>query len=580
MSIAAFIKLLTCVESIALAFLCVKKDPNNKHNILFAFYVFCIAAASFIEYQTNSAMTEQEFLFWKNFDIFIYFAVASILHFALIYTEHMLGKKKYCVVFIYILFGIIAVFDITKIIPAQLVLTPWGYASIYHPSIATANNLIMIATSIIAFLPVILFIRYYFKVKDQRVKTQALFFIVSFSFLVFYGICTEIILPIVMHARVPFSLTVTSAFIVVNPIFAFAIIRYNVLKISHETIIGGIVQMMSDALILTDDTGIIQYGNQSAYMLLQMHENEFISKNIKNFIYQKSSDAHGIYQYSTIAIDKSINDHGCFLKAKNDAYIPVSLSISVLKKSYWGPEGIIFVIRDIRERKKHEEIKEGVEKILRHDLKNPLNVIHAIPDVLLVDKNLTENQQEGLLIIKKACRQILNQIDVYFNLQKIENGTFKYNPHEVDVLDILNNVIMQHKNLVNQKKCEISVIVDSKMAVPGVTKTISTEETLFSNMFSNLLKNALEASPRGEQITVTITSTPHFSLSVHNFGTIPEEIRSRFFSKYVTSGKEYGTGLGAYSAKLIAGVIGGIIAFQTDDTKGTTLTVAFPHISA
>ena len=42
---------------------------------------------------------------------------------------------------------------------------------------------------------------------------------------------------------------------------------------------------------------------------------------------------------------------------------------------------------------------------------------------------------------------------------------------------------------------------------------------------------------------------------IENPGEVPAEIRSHFFDKFVTSGKKQGTGLGTYSAKLIAGVL-------------------------
>ncbi|PRP66440.1 ATP-binding protein [Nonlabens agnitus] len=59
-------------------------------------------------------------------------------------------------------------------------------------------------------------------------------------------------------------------------------------------------------------------------------------------------------------------------------------------------------------------------------------------------------------------------------------------------------------------------------------------------------------------------------------GMIPEEIQPTFFEKYTTSGKDRGTGLGTYIAKMIAGFHGGNISFISSKEQGTTLFVVLP----
>jgi signal transduction histidine kinase len=56
---------------------------------------------------------------------------------------------------------------------------------------------------------------------------------------------------------------------------------------------------------------------------------------------------------------------------------------------------------------------------------------------------------------------------------------------------------------------------------------------------------------------------------------VPAEIRERFFEKYVTHGKENGTGLGTYFAALIARTHGADITMNTGDETGTTLRITF-----
>ena len=68
-------------------------------------------------------------------------------------------------------------------------------------------------------------------------------------------------------------------------------------------------------------------------------------------------------------------------------------------------------------------------------------------------------------------------------------------------------------------------------------------------------------------------------IAIHNLGAISESIRGRFFHKFVPSSKQGGSGLGAYSAKIITTTLGGRIDFETSEEAGTTITVQLPRAS-
>jgi signal transduction histidine kinase len=103
------------------------------------------------------------------------------------------------------------------------------------------------------------------------------------------------------------------------------------------------------------------------------------------------------------------------------------------------------------------------------------------------------------------------------------------------------------------------------------------EGLLCYSMLSNLVKNALEASPEGGVVTIGLCTGAQPEVTVHNMGAVPEAIRDRFFEKYATQGKSSGTGLGTYSAQLIARTLGGDIHMRTSEQEGTTVTVRFPR---
>ena len=103
------------------------------------------------------------------------------------------------------------------------------------------------------------------------------------------------------------------------------------------------------------------------------------------------------------------------------------------------------------------------------------------------------------------------------------------------------------------------------------------EKLLCYSLFANLIKNAAEASPRKQVLTISFEQQEKMSMvAIHNMGCVPEQIRDTFFDKYTTSGKTHGTGLGTYSARLITETQNGEISMNSSEEAGTTITVSLP----
>jgi len=121
-------------------------------------------------------------------------------------------------------------------------------------------------------------------------------------------------------------------------------------------------------------------------------------------------------------------------------------------------------------------------------------------------------------------------------------------------------------------------LLDNRLVNKGEKFIIWGEELLCFSVFSNLLKNAMEASPYREIITVTLQRENSMNaMVIHNQGAVPEQIRDRFFEKYVTFGKNLGTGLGTYSARLITEAQGGNISLQSVGADETLIVVRLPR---
>jgi len=132
------------------------------------------------------------------------------------------------------------------------------------------------------------------------------------------------------------------------------------------------------------------------------------------------------------------------------------------------------------------------------------------------------------------------------------------------------------KGLVSAKELSAQITLDGGPAAEGDVCEAEGEELLSYSMLSNLIKNALESSPRGETVSVDLSRNGDCVIAIRNKGETPVKIRDAFFEKYVTSGKQGGLGLGAYSARLMAKTMRGDVELDASEPGATTLRVKLP----
>jgi two-component system sensor histidine kinase/response regulator len=67
----------------------------------------------------------------------------------------------------------------------------------------------------------------------------------------------------------------------------------------------------------------------------------------------------------------------------------------------------------------------------------------------------------------------------------------------------------------------------------------------------------MRSGSRTSKVLITLKDETPLRITVENKGTVPLEIRQTFFDKFVTHGKDGGSGVGTYSARMLAKAQGG-----------------------
>ncbi|MBF0107627.1 MAG: GAF domain-containing protein [Magnetococcales bacterium] len=225
-----------------------------------------------------------------------------------------------------------------------------------------------------------------------------------------------------------------------------------------------------------------------------------------------------------------------------------------------------------------DRLRASVEHITRHDLKTPLAGIVSFADMLLEHTNLDENTRRGLEIILDSGYRALHMVNLSLYLFQMEQGTYKLNPELIDMIAVIHRILRELAQQIQRAKATMEITLDGQPVAKGDRFIFFGEELLVYSMMANLVKNAVEAARPGEKITIAMTTTSDKArVTIHNAQAVDPGIRDRFFEKFVTFGKKFGTGLGTYSARLIAETLKGSIAMTSSEEEGTTLTIELPR---
>lgn len=232
------------------------------------------------------------------------------------------------------------------------------------------------------------------------------------------------------------------------------------------------------------------------------------------------------------------------------------------------------VFRDISERKKLEALRDDVERITRHDLKAPLMGIIHMPGLVLKNKTLPAKDIELLHLIQESGYRMLRMVNMSLALYQMETGTYTCKREPFDILRTVARVIHETRLAADSKDIRMTVRLNGAPLEEGDGLPVVGEELLCLTMLENLIKNAIEAAPVGSECRIE-GDTEGQTLRIANPGEVPGDIRDHFFEKYVTSGKRFGTGLGTYSARLIARANGWHLALSCRTPGETAVLLSF-----
>jgi signal transduction histidine kinase len=217
-----------------------------------------------------------------------------------------------------------------------------------------------------------------------------------------------------------------------------------------------------------------------------------------------------------------------------------------------------------------EDAWREMAKQVAHEIKNPLTPMKL--SIQYLQKAIDNNAPNTKELSQKVATTLVEQID---QLSKIASDFSQFanlgnnRPEKFNLTDSLHNLIMLYQ-------------ADSRLDINYHPHTkdifIFADKTQINRLFTNLIKNGIEAS-ESEKIPLSISvyiaeDNLETIVCVKDYGSgIPVDLQLKIFQPNFTT-KSAGTGLGLAICKAIVEKAGGRIWFETEQNRGTTFFVA------
>ena len=275
----------------------------------------------------------------------------------------------------------------------------------------------------------------------------------------------------------------------------------------------------------------------------------------------------------------------------------VEINSAVLRNSAGKPVEILFIERDITERKRtEEELKHKNEQlhtanaekdkffsIVAHDLRSPFNVFLGFTQTMVekLDTMPLKEIQEMLALMKNSATSLHRLLENLLEWSLMQRGMTSFNPVSFLLMPKISETLLMVLQLASEKRIIISYNVPEDLMV-------NADAQMFESVMRNLVFNSVKFTSKGGNISITAKLIPVNSIEISvkdtGVGMNKRMIDHLFRFDEMTTCKgtegEPGTGLGLMICKDFVEKHGGKLWVESEEGKGTTFSFTLPNIAA
>jgi PAS domain S-box-containing protein len=348
--------------------------------------------------------------------------------------------------------------------------------------------------------------------------------------------------------------------------------------------LAAIVESSDDAIASKNLSGIVTSWNAAAERILGYTAEEIVGKSILTIIPPElHKDEPEILR--KIQAGQRIEHFETIRLCKTGERINVSLTVSPVRDKSGRIIGAAKILRDVTEQKKLEAALRTTERLasvgrlaatVAHEINNPLEAVTNLLYIACQDPGLPESARTCLTAADGELRRV-----AHIARQTLGFYRDTSSPVQLSVARAVGEILAIYDRRFHYKGILVATNIPADLSICIL-------QGEFKQIVSNLISNAIDASPQECRLSVRAwasrhpeTGAPGIRLVIADQGTgIPETIRQKIFTPFFTTKRDVGTGLGLWIVRDLLLRRGGSILFRSR-TKGpyagTTMMVFLPN---
>ncbi|AZH24383.1 sensor histidine kinase [Haloplanus aerogenes] len=322
-------------------------------------------------------------------------------------------------------------------------------------------------------------------------------------------------------------------------------------------------------------TGEIIDANRTAEQLLDRPREDILGRDQTSLHPDENRDQYAELFEGHVAADEAVetklpDGSDIHVVTAEGEHVPVEINAS--RFAYRDDPRFIGVFRDISDRRvreqelrKRTEQLEVLNRVIRHDIRNDMNVITGWVETL--PEHVDEDSEEILDRIQETSHHVTELTEISRDYVEIISGSSSAELHAVSLSDAVRNELVTRRETYPEAEFRLEADL-SEIEVRA--------NELLSSVIRNLLNNAVQHND-GETPTVTIDADrteESVIISVADDGPgIPDSQKETVFGKGEKNLDSAGTGIGLYLVKRLVDEFGGDVWIEDNDPKGAIFKV-------
>jgi len=329
-----------------------------------------------------------------------------------------------------------------------------------------------------------------------------------------------------------------------------------------------------DPIIITDLQGKVIETNNRTLETSQFTEEEIQDLSISEI---HDIDWEGVGENFSKLQDIASCSYESNLKTKDSEDIPIHVNVHQIQIA--NINRLQWILRDISERKKLDQLREDLTSMIFHDLRSPLSNVISSLDVIHASLPGAKDQdiQDLFDIANRSTVRIQRLTKSLLDINKLESGQPITNLEEVKPEELIQYAKQALITQSNAKKQTVS------LSIPSNLPQIHADRDMLERVLINLFQNAIKFTPSKGHIEIGVETTDqtiHFWVQDSGSGVDPEYI-DRIFDKYTRIHPDErikGLGLGLAFCRLAVEGHKGRIWVENLPEGGAKFTFTIPSL--